>query len=249
LIETGFLRDQLGQPITDVLQMKYQIFTQSTGGSPVWDSGYMTVSINDGMYTLRLGGPTQPTLDSSIIASSGNYYMGFEVDGDSFPSRELIAYHARSILADKALSVDWANINGVPILNTANFSFLSGVATSMDAKGLMGSIKVDDVSMAVSLDLTVAGTISANNLIGNGQGIRGVANYKKGNGFFSAGQTMITITDNFCTNETLVYLNIAGAITPLGVWDVNSSDGLITILSDRTEVGNVPFEYVMIKQN
>ncbi len=205
LIETGFLRDQAGHPITAVLQMKYKIFTQATGGSPIWDSGMMTVSVNDGYYNVRLGAVSQPTLDSEVFSSSQNYYMGFEVDGDAFPSRELIAYHARSILADKslhadtaitantALHVDWSNITGIPATPSSNV--------------------------------------------------------KRGSGFFAAGETIITIADSFCKNDTLIYLNVKGAITPVGIWNVNSSDGNITVLSDKTELNPVPFDYVMINND
>ncbi len=205
LIETGFLRDHYGQPMTAILQMKYKIYTQATGGTPIWDSGFMTVSVNDGYYSVRLGSSPQPTLDSNVLVSSQNYYMGFEVDGDTFPSRELIAYHARAILADRslrsdlsttansALHVDWSNISGVPTLNASNF--------------------------------------------------------KRGSGAFSAGETVINIVDDFCKSDTLVYLNVRGSLTPLGLWNVNSNDGLITILSDRVELNAIPFDYVMINKN
>lgn len=193
LIETGFLRDQSGQPITAILPMKYKIYTQATGGGAIWDSGMMTVSVNDGFYSVRLGASSQPTLDSTVISGNLDYYIGFEVDGDTFPSRELIAYHPRAILADKALQVDWSNISGIPSLNTSNF--------------------------------------------------------KRGSGFFSAGETMINIVDDFCTSDTLIYLNLRGSLMPIGVWNVNSSDGMITILSDRIEMNVVPFDYVMINMN
>ena len=193
LIETGFLRDQSGQPITAVLPMKYQIYTQSTGGVAIWDSGMMTVSVNDGFYSVRLGSSSQPTLDSTVISGNRDYYIGFEVDGDTFPSRELVAYHPRAILADKALHVDWSNISGIPTLNTSNF--------------------------------------------------------KRGTGFFSAGETMINIADDFCTSDTLIYLSLRNSLMPIGNWNVNSSDGMITILSDQIEMDNVPFDYVMINKN
>ena len=204
LIETGFLRDKSGQPITDVIKMRYKIYTQEVGGFPIWDSGRMTVTVNDGLYMVKLGSASQPTLDSHIFSTAQNYYMGFEVDGDVFPSRELISYHARSILADKAiqadvavtantaLHVDWSNISGVP-------SFA-----------------------------------------------KPVSNVKRGSGVFLSGQTNTTISDNFCTSDTLVYMSVKGPVVPLGVWNVDSADGIITVQSDRPESNPVYFEYVMI---
>lgn len=122
LIETGFLRNTSGQPISGAYPMKFKIYTQDTGGSPVWDSGFLTVTVNDGLYTVRLGENPQPTLDEYVLTNSGNYYMEFEVDGDTFLTRELIAYHARAILADKSIHSDLAV--------TANFAFLTDAATT-----------------------------------------------------------------------------------------------------------------------
>ena len=120
----------------------------------------------------------------------------------------------------------------------------------MDAKGLSGVIQADDTTVRVSANVMVAGTLSANMIIGDGSNIRNVAQYKKGQGTFTAGTTQTVIVDTFCTSETLVYLNImSNPAKPLGVWQVDSTDGQITIQSDCTELGSVPFEYFLVKSN
>ncbi len=123
LIETGYLRNPLGQPISNVYQMRFQIYQQPTGGASIWDSNYLSVSVNDGLYTVRLGSPGQPTLDQTIFSSAGDYYLGVEVDGDVFPDRELLSYHARAIQSDLALHSSTADIS-----ITSNYSLQSSTA-------------------------------------------------------------------------------------------------------------------------
>ena len=136
LVETGYLRNASGQPISSIYQMKFKIFQQPSGGASIWDSGYLTVSVNDGLYTVRLGSPGQPTLDQSIFSSPSDYYMGFEVDGDIFPTRELIAYHARAIQSDFSLRSATSDVsltsNFALQSVTSNYSLFTSFSVSSD---------------------------------------------------------------------------------------------------------------------
>ena len=170
LIETGFLRNNVGQPLSIAVPMEFRIYGQPVGGIPLWDSGVITVTVNDGLYTVPLGRAPQQTIDETIISSNSNYYMEYIVDGDLFQSRELIAHQAQAILADKSISAiqaqhaltsdfaitastlaslnisqfnnDAGYISSVGVVSASLTSMTSNMAISMNALGLMGGINV-----------------------------------------------------------------------------------------------------------
>lgn len=173
LVETGFLRDHSGAPVSGNVMMHYSIYKEPTGGSPLWDSGPVNVMVHEGLYTVSLGTPANP-IDESIIATSGDYFMDYSLDGDPFDTRTSIAYSARSVLANralianKALNVNWANISDKPGIlesitnnwsvttsnyaSTANYAYTARTAQSaMDATILRSAISIKTDSIEVSL--------------------------------------------------------------------------------------------------
>ncbi|MDD5456085.1 MAG: hypothetical protein PHV30_03540 [Candidatus Margulisbacteria bacterium] len=149
LVETGYLRNKYGRPITAVVPMQYKIYTTGNGGTPVWDSGVMTVTVNEGLYTAILGNTNNP-INETVLTSSGNYYMEHWVNGGALNKREMLADNVRAILAnkamladkavtaDEALAIDWKNIRNKPIdfgegglvINTTNYAASSSTSNT-----------------------------------------------------------------------------------------------------------------------
>jgi len=198
IVETGFLRNRVGLPLTKVVQMDFRIYQQSMGGASVWDSGPVSVSVNEGLYTVSLGRNPQPPITEATFSTSTNYYMEYVVEGETFQSRDLIAHQARAILADKSLNsdnsntaniallVDWSSIANKPLalsinnqiyISTSNYALTSNIAISMNAKGLMGVISISSNGMIDVLgqihatNLTIDGVVTANAFVGNGSKI------------------------------------------------------------------------------
>ncbi len=177
IVETGFLRNRLGKPLTGVVSMQFLIYNTAVGGTAVWSSGPLNVSVNAGFYTVSLGKSPQTPLNETVFSSPTNYYMEYIVGGETFQSRDLIAHQARAILADKsttsdytmtaniALHVDWNNIINKPPsgVDTANYALTANVALSLKQgiKSLNASatLTTQDTMVLVSASVMVDVTL------------------------------------------------------------------------------------------
>lgn len=178
IVETGFLRNWAGTPLTGLVSMHFSIYNDPIGGSLIWDSGPISVSVKEGLYTVFLGRtPQQPPLNETVFSSPTNYYMQYQVGSEIFSERSLIAHQARAILADKsttsdyaitaniALHVDWNNIINKPPsgVDTANYALTANVALSLKQgiKSLNASATLTTqdamvlVSASVMVDITL----------------------------------------------------------------------------------------------
>ena len=140
LVETGFLRNNVGRPYTGIVSLEFKLYTSSTDTTTVWDSGPMTISVNEGLYTAFLGSDQNP-LDETVINSTKDYYLGYTINGDNFPNRTCLAYNARSIFANFALHAQQADLattaNKLVSMNISQFSNDSGYLTSTNISSLM----------------------------------------------------------------------------------------------------------------
>ncbi len=160
MIESGFLRDNQGTPVTATVNMQIKLYNVDIGGSPLWDSSVKSVGVQEGYYTFILGEQSNP-IDKTIITNTGNYYLELTISGDVITPRTRLGSSALAVLSERAL--------------------VSNIATSMNANGLMGNIVVNssgNVGIGTSVPtkkLEVAGIVSANAFIGDGSLLTGIS--------------------------------------------------------------------------
>jgi microcystin-dependent protein len=89
---TGFLRE-FGQPVTGQRNVELKIYTQATGGIPIWSSGVMTVDVSSGVFRCIIS----PNIDFR----DGNFWIETVVNNKIFSPRQKIvpqmfAIHSRT---------------------------------------------------------------------------------------------------------------------------------------------------------
>ena len=89
---TGFLRE-FGQPVSGQRNVELKIYTQATGGIPIWSSGVMTVDVSSGVFRCIIS----PNIDFR----DGNFWIETVVNNKIFSPRQKIepqmfAIHSRT---------------------------------------------------------------------------------------------------------------------------------------------------------
>lgn len=77
----GRLADPNGTPVDNTdpgLGMTFSLYTQETGGSPVWFESHTGVAVNDGLFSVRLGSVEPLTTD----LLTGDLWLGIKVGND-----------------------------------------------------------------------------------------------------------------------------------------------------------------------
>lgn len=73
----GRLFDDMGDPVSDTLDVTFAIYDASSGGTELW-SETISVDFVDGYYSARLG----ETNSLGAILDGTDKYMGVSIDGD-----------------------------------------------------------------------------------------------------------------------------------------------------------------------
>ncbi len=81
----GILSDASGQPLSGTFPMQFRLYKASTGGTSLWDSGPLDVSVAQGAFDVTLSVP-QGLLDGSPL------WLAISVDGETLgPRQQLLA--------------------------------------------------------------------------------------------------------------------------------------------------------------
>jgi hypothetical protein len=86
----GKVTDASGNPVSDgSYTMRFRIYDQFIGGTPLWDSGNQSVNLAGGIFSIVLGGTGYPTLD---LAFDADYWLLVTFAGvDQTPRHRLTA--------------------------------------------------------------------------------------------------------------------------------------------------------------
>ena len=82
------LADEFGEPLAGPVEIKFQLFTTSEGGSPLWEETHAQVSLSEGIASVLLG---------SVVAfpatafSSPDRYLALTIDGELVEPRLRLA--------------------------------------------------------------------------------------------------------------------------------------------------------------
>ena len=75
----GKVTDSVGAPIPDgTYTMRFQIYDQLIGGSPLWDSGNQNIDVSNCIFNIMLGSTGQPDID---LAFDTDYWLLISFDG------------------------------------------------------------------------------------------------------------------------------------------------------------------------
>ena len=130
LVETGFLRNKSGVPVSSKVAMEFSLFESATGGNAVWASGELLVSVNQGLYSVGLGTEINP-INSDLLSSAKDYYLEVSVAGEKMSERELIGSVIKSIVSERSSFSGTANL-----ALTANYAEQANVAREVAWSGI-----------------------------------------------------------------------------------------------------------------
>lgn len=138
----GRLAASNGAPLTGVYSMVFRLYSQSSGGAPLWDetwTGPNGVRVSDGLFNVMLGSLT--AVPGSVVATNTTLWLGITVgtDGEMAPRVQLgtVPY------AMQALTVPDASITGPKIAD-------SSVTASKLAVGSVLTASIGDSSVSTA---------------------------------------------------------------------------------------------------
>ena len=187
----GYLKNTDGTPVIVATTVKFALYSSTSGGGPVWDSGTVSVIPANGIYSVALGNNPQPPLPSF----DRPYWMGVTAgtDPEMRPLQPLTSapysLHARTADAVLAGAVTDTSISGT--ISAGELDLSSVVARAGDT--MTGALNVPGDGFAVGTNqlvasggnigigtsspaekLDIAGTVKANGIIGDGAGITNI---------------------------------------------------------------------------
>jgi len=79
----GRLADTAGNPLTDTYPMIFRLYSQSSGGVPLWEenwNGPNSVAVSDGLFNVMLGSLTP--IPQAVVTGNTNLWLGVTVGTD-----------------------------------------------------------------------------------------------------------------------------------------------------------------------
>ncbi len=157
----GRLTNTNGGPVaSNPYQMKFIIYDAATGGTELWNSGFQTVNVADGLFDVKLGESPMPALPDDLFDTDTIRYLGITVGADSelAPRSRFttvaFAYKAlRSDSAGIALSVA-ANTIGPPAIIDGSITS-TDIDNSSVQERISGSAPSGEYITAVNADGSV----------------------------------------------------------------------------------------------
>lgn len=166
----GVLRDSAGDLVTGTKSMTFNLYSDSTGGSSLWDMTSPEVTVSNGLYTVQLG----PITSTDI--GNGDRWLEVAVAGTALTPRLKILSVAYAITADTSayatLSGTASSAADAQLLDGYNtgVSGLSIIPTTDATTGLLSTsvIPSTGVNVATADYATLSGTASTAATVSDG---------------------------------------------------------------------------------
>lgn len=81
----GLLLDSGGAPVTDAVDLDFELFDDLTAGASLWSESQSGVMVTDGVYSVTLGAVTPI---SSAVLGAGGAFLSITVDGELLTPRQ-----------------------------------------------------------------------------------------------------------------------------------------------------------------
>ncbi|MCX7715881.1 MAG: hypothetical protein N2Z73_00525, partial [Endomicrobia bacterium] len=145
---TGFLRE-FGQPATGLRNIVFNIYKQSSGGTPIWSSGEVPVLISSGVFSYILS----PNID----LRDGNFWIETVINGKIFSPRQKIMPQVFALHSNTAEGLSKkGNIHFV--INTTTYVVLS--PQKLEIVGNLAITGQLEATNAIATDAIVDGAVT-----------------------------------------------------------------------------------------
>lgn len=167
----GRLTDSLGNPITAATDMRFRLYTASSGGSTLYDSGTCSISPDtDGIHNVLVGDDCGAEISNAVFTENTNVWMGVTVgtDAEMTPRQQIAnvpyAINAETLqglpLGTTASSVPYINQAGDLLMAAANPQIGSTFASETFLVSSANAITIQSAGSGdVTLTATESGTI------------------------------------------------------------------------------------------
>ena len=99
----GRLTDETSEPLDGDYAMQFLIYSEESGGSPIWTETQTLVVVSNGVFNVKLGSEVPLPLD--LFSGSGDRYLETKVGAETLAPRfrfTSVAYSFKSVYSDTA---------------------------------------------------------------------------------------------------------------------------------------------------
>ena len=117
----GRLTDTLSNPITTATNVVFQLYSVSSGGVALYNTGTCSVTPDqDGIFSSLIGSDCGSEIDASVFTENANVYLGVTVGGDAeMTPRQQIANVGYAINSETLQGLPpGSNVSNVPYINS-----------------------------------------------------------------------------------------------------------------------------------
>lgn len=142
----GLLIDDVGEPITGPVDMVFSLYSDPSGGSPIWSEAHAAVDVLDGVYEVELGSTT--ALTPELLARAA-VYLEIEVETEILTPRQRLLAVPYALQAESSNSVGTLSATAASQIYE-NFDFDGGAPPNDDPRE--GTLDVDGDGLANFVD-------------------------------------------------------------------------------------------------
>ena len=150
---SGTARDIQGNPVTGAAGIRFALYTEQTGGAPLWTETQNVQSRAGGHYTVLLGAASPEGLPAELFTSGQAHWVGVSVDGQAEQPRVLLVSAPYALKAGDA-----ETLGGLP---ASAFALAAPVPTTTAVSGRKAET-ARDVSANAGCTVTSDGTATVN---------------------------------------------------------------------------------------
>lgn len=248
----GRLTDDLGNPETVATNMVFQLYSVSSGGSALWNSGTCSITPDqDGIFSTLLGSSCGAEIASSVFSENADIWLGVTVAGDAEAT-------PRIQIATVAYALNSETLQGFPAgTGTSTIPYIDSTGTvvlassSPKIQSTSGTFAVEGQALTITTPNTSNGIVTINP---DGTGtldltFEGASAGGGANGFVNATNANITsgslYSGTVASNATgYNFINFLSGSSPTSKFSVQDdgdivTSGDITIGGGNINTGNI----------
>ena len=166
----GMLTNDVGSPISDNVEITFQIWNDPETGSMRWEETHVSVSVNNGLFNVVLGSVNPSGLNLDF---SEHYWLRIIVNGQPMPDRlqfTSTGYAYRAMVADSAASAtpgsgsNWT-LSGPVLYTNEHWGIARGDAWNV----LLGDSTRSHVNLGEACTTGVSGQDALGSVVGGGR--------------------------------------------------------------------------------
>ena len=232
----GRLTDNLGNPKTVATNMVFQLYSVSTGGTALWNSGTCSITPDqDGVFSTLLGSSCGAEIASSVFSENASIWLGATMGADAEATpRVQIATVAYALNSETLQGYPaGTGTSTVPYINSAGSLVLANASPKIQSTS--GTFAVEGPAMTLTTPNTSNGVITINP---DGVGtldlaFEGAAPGLSANGFLNA--TNANITSGSLYGGTVAssatgynFIDFQSGVSPTSKFSVNAVGNITT---------------------